>query len=84
MIKSTVEIIYHTRSDTRSDVIRYIKISYNSNRLHSYLELIRIRMNLKRILCWQKQFNWCPYLLDQISIFVVMTYDNGQRYSFKF
>jgi len=33
----TSEIIYRTRSDGRSDVIRYIEMFYNSNRLHSYL-----------------------------------------------
>jgi putative transposase len=33
----TAEIIYHTRNDARGDVIRYIEMFYNSNRLHSYL-----------------------------------------------
>ena len=34
----TADIIYRTRSDARSDVIRYIEMFYNSNRFHSYLE----------------------------------------------
>ena len=33
----TAEILYRTRGDARSDVIRYIEMFYNSNRLHSYL-----------------------------------------------
>ena len=33
----TAEILYRTGSDARSDVIRYIEMFYNSNRLHSYL-----------------------------------------------
>ena len=33
----TSEIIYRTRNDGRSDVILYIEMFYNSNRLHSYL-----------------------------------------------
>jgi len=33
----TAEIIYRTRSDARGDVIQYIEMFYNSNRLHSYL-----------------------------------------------
>nr|CBX27972.1 Insertion element IS600 uncharacterized 31 kDa protein [uncultured Desulfobacterium sp.] len=33
----TAEILYRTRSDARDDVIRYIEMFYNSNRLHSYL-----------------------------------------------
>ena len=32
----TAEIIYRIRSDARGDVIQYIEIFYNSNRLHSY------------------------------------------------
>jgi transposase InsO family protein len=34
----TAEIIYRTRNDARGDVIRYIEMFYNSNRLHSYME----------------------------------------------
>ena len=34
----TADIIYRTRSDARGDVIQYIEMFYNSNRLHSYLE----------------------------------------------
>jgi len=34
----TADIIYRTRSDARGDVIKYIEMFYNSNRLHSYLE----------------------------------------------
>jgi len=34
----TNDIIYRTRSDARGDVIQYIEMFYNSNRLHSYLE----------------------------------------------
>lgn len=33
----TADILYRTRSDARDDVIRYIEMFYNSNRLHSYL-----------------------------------------------
>ena len=33
----TADIIYRTRSDVRGDVIQYIEMFYNSNRLHSYL-----------------------------------------------
>jgi transposase InsO family protein len=33
----TAEILYRTRGDARDDVIRYIEMFYNSNRLHSYL-----------------------------------------------
>lgn len=33
----TAEILYRTRGDARSDVIQYIGMFYNSNRLHSYL-----------------------------------------------
>jgi transposase InsO family protein len=33
----TAVIFYRTRSDVRSDMIRYIEMFYNSNRLHSYL-----------------------------------------------
>jgi transposase InsO family protein len=33
----TSDIIYQSRNDARSDVIRYIEMYYNSNRLHSYL-----------------------------------------------
>jgi transposase InsO family protein len=31
------DIIYRTRDDARSDVIRYIEMFYNSHRLHSFL-----------------------------------------------
>ena len=34
----TADIIYRIRSDARGDVIQYIEMFYNSNRLHSYLE----------------------------------------------
>jgi putative transposase len=34
----TSDIIYRTRDDARSDVIRYIEMFYNSHRLHSFLE----------------------------------------------
>jgi putative transposase len=33
----TTDIIYPTRNDARSDVIKYIEMFYNSQRLHSYL-----------------------------------------------
>jgi len=33
----TAEILYRTRSSARDDVIQYIEMFYNSNRLHSYL-----------------------------------------------
>jgi transposase InsO family protein len=33
----TAEILYRTRGDARDDMIRYIEMFYNSNRLHSYL-----------------------------------------------
>ena len=33
----TADKIYRTRSDARGDVIQYIEMFYNSNRLHSYL-----------------------------------------------
>jgi transposase InsO family protein len=33
----TSDIVYRTRSEARNDVIRYIEMFYNSNRLHSYL-----------------------------------------------
>jgi transposase InsO family protein len=32
------DIIYRTRDEARSDVIRYIEVFYNSHRLHSFLE----------------------------------------------
>jgi putative transposase len=31
------DIIYRTRDEARSDVIRYIEMFYNSHRLHSFL-----------------------------------------------
>ena len=34
----TFGMLYRSRSDARSDVIHYIKMFYNSHRLHSYLE----------------------------------------------
>jgi putative transposase len=34
----TADIIYRTRNDARGDVIQYIEMFYNSNRLHSYLD----------------------------------------------
>ena len=34
----TADVIYRTRNDARGDVIQYIEMFYNSNRLHSYLE----------------------------------------------
>jgi transposase InsO family protein len=34
----TTDMIYRTRNDARSDVIQYIEMFYNSNRLHSYLD----------------------------------------------
>jgi transposase InsO family protein len=30
-------MIYHTRDEARVDVIKYIEMFYNSERLHSYL-----------------------------------------------
>lgn len=32
----TTEIIYRTKSDARGDMMQYIEMFYNSNRLHSY------------------------------------------------
>jgi transposase InsO family protein len=34
----TADIVYRTRNDARGDVIQYIEMFYNSNRLHSYLD----------------------------------------------
>jgi transposase InsO family protein len=42
---------YHSRDDARSDVIHYIKMFYNSNRLHSYL-------NYKNPNDFEKNFVW--------------------------
>jgi transposase InsO family protein len=33
----TSDILYRTRNDARNDVIKYIEMFYNSQRLHSYL-----------------------------------------------
>jgi transposase InsO family protein len=44
-------LLYRTRSDARSDVIHYIEMFYNSNRLHSYL-------NYKNPNDFEKNFMW--------------------------
>ncbi len=47
----TAGMLYRNRSDARSDVIHYIEMFYNSNRLHSYL-------NYKNPNDFEKNFIW--------------------------
>ena len=47
----TAGMLYRNRSDARSDVIHYIEMFYNSNRLHSYL-------NYKNPNDFEKNFMW--------------------------
>jgi transposase InsO family protein len=47
----TTRMLYRNRGDARSDVIHYIEMFYNSNRLHSYL-------NYKNPNDFEKNFMW--------------------------
>jgi len=47
----TSKILYQTRNDARNDVIKYIEMFYNSQRLHSYL-------GYKQPNDFEKNFSW--------------------------
>jgi len=51
-----VGIIYKTRAEARSDVIKYIEMFYNIISIHSWV--IKAQMVLKGNLPWLKLLNW--------------------------